>query len=338
MCDLFFTFALYFNKDVCLREFTNPGKQEEDKSFFEEIAARFGSCPEELYPFFYMKDKAKCFMTCRYFDEYEAQFTSSYKFETILSALSDYTAVEKALLRYYFDQISEQELDACTKSVQKASQLIRSSKYSDRLKCGLYSFVTDPAFTIQLLTSTLSERNILLDEYYAKHYQRIIDVQVQVDTTHLVNALQQLCYIKKGFCDESVLLYSLSMIAKNYVKVFDGHDIIILLGHSYNEILSVLISRKRNPDLNVFGTALSEPSRIDILDLIHRRGEVTIKDIEQELKIPGTTAYYHVSLMLKTGMLKTRAPKRTVYYSIDRAYFTMICEYLRKYIYVDTRR
>ena len=62
-----------------------------------------------------------------------------------------------------------------------------------------------------------------------------------------------------------------------------------------------------------------------------RKGEVIIKDIEQELGFTGTNAYYHLMLMMKAGMLKTRNRGRPVLYSIRKEYFEGLCDMLKKY-------
>lgn len=85
-------------------------------------------------------------------------------------------------------------------------------------------------------------------------------------------------------------------------------------------------------DLDEFGNAVSEKNRVEILNLMVKKGEVTIKDIESELGFTGTNAYYHLTLMLKTEMLKTRTRGRTVLYSINKDYFKRLCDSLTRYL------
>ena len=104
-----------------------------------------------------------------------------------------------------------------------------------------------------------------------------------------------------------------------------------MLGSDYIDALQYLSDIKLVPSLNEFGTALSEENRVSILQLIHDRKEVTIKDVEQALDMAGTNAYYHLSLMIRTGMLKTRNQGRTVLYSINRNYFDMLSKAINIY-------
>ena len=105
----------------------------------------------------------------------------------------------------------------------------------------------------------------------------------------------------------------------------------MILGTDYISSLEYCISQSRLPELDVFGNALAEKNRVEILDLIWRKEEITIKDIEQELGFTGTNAYYHLSLMIKAGMLRTRNQRRTVLYSINKRYFDVVRDMLSKY-------
>ena len=84
--------------------------------------------------------------------------------------------------------------------------------------------------------------------------------------------------------------------------------------------------------MDVFGNAIAEKNRVEILDLILRKKEITIKDVEQEMKLTGTNAYYHLSLMIKANMLKTRNQGRTVLYSLNHRCFAVVQDMLNKYI------
>ena len=84
-------------------------------------------------------------------------------------------------------------------------------------------------------------------------------------------------------------------------------------------------------DLTLFGYVFAEENRIKILDMMKNNGEIGIKDVEQQLRLSGTNAYYHLSLMIKSGVVKTRHQGRTVFYSIHKQHFKKICTALVKY-------
>ena len=65
--------------------------------------------------------------------------------------------------------------------------------------------------------------------------------------------------------------------------------------------------------------------------MIAQKGEITIRDIEQELNIAGTNAYYHLSMMLRVGMVQTRNRGRTLLYSLSPEYFNSVINALSQY-------
>ncbi len=104
-----------------------------------------------------------------------------------------------------------------------------------------------------------------------------------------------------------------------------------MLGSDYNNTFDFIIFRNNTPELDKFGNALAEKNRVEILELLRRKGEITIRDIEQELGFTGTNAYYHLSLMIKANIVKTRNQGRTILYSINKRYFDAIRGMLSKY-------
>ena len=74
---------------------------------------------------------------------------------------------------------------------------------------------------------------------------------------------------------------------------------VLILGFDYLRELEEILPPNVVPQLYVFAGALADKNRMDILELIYRNQEITIRDIEQELGLTGTNAYYHLSLMLK---------------------------------------
>ena len=106
----------------------------------------------------------------------------------------------------------------------------------------------------------------------------------------------------------------------------DGY--VFIIGLNYADFIEDDLSYVK---LEEFGNAVSEKNRIAILNVILENEEVTIKDIEQRLKLTGTNSYYHLSLMLKANMIKARNVGKTVYYSINKMYFSALSRILEKY-------
>ncbi|MEA4824742.1 MAG: winged helix-turn-helix domain-containing protein [Clostridiaceae bacterium] len=332
MFDLFFLFVLQFNKEYCLTEGINPNKSTEDKEFYEQILNNYGPPEEELYPFFYVKNYSKSFITTYYHQAYRAEFTTSYRFKTVELALADYEQVIKNLIRFYFDDIPESELAETAHSAQMIGRRIKESSYSDRLKSGLYSFFLEPIPILQKLTHELTAKALQLSRYYDEKAYLLSRLQTQMDTAKLLVRLKHIRNYLIDVENFEKLYISICLLNKNCVKiVFNDPDPVLFLGSDYDNCLNFLIGQEQAMKLDVFGNALSEENRIEILNLILQMGEITIKDIERNLKISSTNAYYHITLMLKAGMIRTGNQGRTVLYSINQSYFDDVCEALKKY-------
>ena len=56
-----------------------------------------------------------------------------------------------------------------------------------------------------------------------------------------------------------------------------------------------------------------------------------MRDIGRELGFTSTNAYYHLSMMTKAGIVKTRNQGRMVYYSLNKPFFRVIAETMNAY-------
>ena len=107
---------------------------------------------------------------------------------------------------------------------------------------------------------------------------------------------------------------------------------LLLLGKDYETKIAELKIKKDRPKLDLLGTILPEKNHIDLLDMMAKLGEVTIRDIESELNMNGAGAYYHLSMMLRIGMVKTRNRGRTLLYSLSDDYFSSTANALLQYM------
>ena len=104
-----------------------------------------------------------------------------------------------------------------------------------------------------------------------------------------------------------------------------------MLGHDYLEILDEAIKNNPNHPLQDLCYALGEESRVQILDLLLTRSEVTCKDLERIFNFSGSTAYHHLTLLVRVGAVKIRNEGKTIYYSLNRKYFDMMSTMMKKY-------
>lgn len=106
--------------------------------------------------------------------------------------------------------------------------------------------------------------------------------------------------------------------------------VIYILGLEYISVID-LINNKKDLSILDLGNAICEESRVKILDLLLNREEVTCKDLEKIFSFSGSTAYHHITMMLKFGLVKTRNEGKTILYSLNRKYFDAIIDVLSKY-------
>lgn len=334
MYDLFFLFTLYFNKDYCLTHYVNKGSTDEDVAEYKKILVELDSIPEDLYPFFYLKDKDTSFMTLVYYIQYSNIITSGYNLKFVQRELSNYDKVTENLIKYYFPDVTDSVLDECKHSVNAIGRIIKESDYNNDIKCGLYSFFIDPATAIQRLSYELMEKSFWLSQKYEKYYSLNESLMNNFDIEDTVNKMNVTLNQKLDFSVYNNICVSFCFLNFNTLHcLLHNTGIFFVLGSKYNETLNYLVSVDDNPNLDLFGNALSVRDRIDMLDYIDRVGETGIKEIEHEFNMSGTTAYYHLSMLIKGGMLKTRNSGRIVLYSVNREYFGVVCNRLSKYIH-----
>ena len=111
---------------------------------------------------------------------------------------------------------------------------------------------------------------------------------------------------------------------------FDDYDI-FFLGTRYNDVIDD-VNSKKDISLEKFGNAVSEPSRIKILQFILEQGEITCKDLERAFSFSGSTAYHHITTLVRIGLVNSRSEGKAVFYSINREYFKKVTELLNKFV------
>ena len=182
------------------------------------------------------------------------------------------------------------------------------------------------------LRHSLQSAEIKLSQYYEKNYRRILSTQGSIDVDTFKTRLKELGNYKVDFSNFENVHYSICIILKNCIKsLYDSNVIHLFLGWDYESRFEYLIAQTKSLQLDVLGTALSEPNRVELFKMMHTNGEITIKDIEQTMKISGTNAYYHLMLMLKANIVQTRNKGRTVHYSINKNQMDAIAKFFGQY-------
>jgi ArsR family transcriptional regulator len=74
--------------------------------------------------------------------------------------------------------------------------------------------------------------------------------------------------------------------------------------------------------------ALSEPIRIQIIELLQGTGELCVSDIAQYLGINQSKLSFHLKTLSQSGLVIVRRQGRHMYYSLNVDQFSMLEEYL----------
>lgn len=322
--DLYFPFILYYNREKGISELVNYKKPIADSEFFAHLMDECGPFELSLSPFFTQKDNARCFMLTCFFGKDKLSETDT--LDSLCGELSDVDGVFSKMLQYWFPRA---DISSLTKSnIAEIGALVRESSFDDTVKSGLFAFFIDPDLSVARLCSELREKSEIIrkrrEDTASEFYSSVPDI----NSEELLNRIARV----KNFSKLPEKLYiTFCAAAKNTVEIVsDEKDVTLMLGADYGRALESMEYRKR-PELDSFGNAISEKNRVEILELMKRNGSVTIRDIEKELGLTGTNSYYHLSLMLRTGMIKTRNVGRVVFYSLDKDYFGTIINMLKNF-------
>lgn len=329
--DLFYVFSWYFNKEKLEEDFVLTGF--DDKEYLDEIVAKFLPISDELQVFFHFDDINQSVIWEKYYQyKYNAALQGEYDLNVVLKMLSDYDQVVENVLQFYFRELSAEELAECRVSLPKVNQLIKNAKLPDNVKSALYSFVIDPVPVIQKLIEELQEKEKIHARLHEEDQKVILERQEHFDYLRLVEDFKNQKNRSTDLNAFGKVCISFSAYNQYTVHWCIRRGIIfIILGVDYQKALDYLTKQAIGPELDTFGTAVSEKNRVEIMNYILKKGEVTVKEVEQDLGFTAANAYYHLNLMLRSGILSIRNQGRTVLYRLDKGYFKGLCEALRKY-------
>lgn len=329
--DLNYLFYAKFNTQLCIDSLADETKKEAYKKYLKETLQHFGEISDDLYVFYHAIKNDRCFITTFYMNPYQKQFATDFDFKYFKSLLVDTDELIKNLIRFYLHDLSEEALGECFSSTEKLFSYIKASKYSGEEKSKLYEFFINPAPYLQALQYELMEKEFLLSAYYKEHYQAILEAHNKTTFEVLCENVKDIDNL--SFLQDADSVYtSFCLLNKYLMKLsFVREGVVYLLGVDYVSIVSALVKAQKKQPLEVICSALSETSRVQILNLLLERKEVTCKDLEKHFNFSGSTAYHHISLLTKAGAVKVRNEGKTIYYSIDKKYFNLLREQLKAF-------
>lgn len=330
--DLFTMFVLYFNQETYLSEQINQNKALEDTEHFNRILNEMKTVPEELRIFFQLRENKRCFFTTRYFHQNVKGILAGLSVEDVQNSLNDHKKVIENVVEYYFE-VPASEIDYDDPQfIWTMGKLIRESAYDVILKNYLYQFFLDPIPVIQTLSNELGKKEVFLSKIHLEKDSLITKVQNDVDLEKLEKKAFNVNGNFANLASFDQIVISVCAAHKNLALLyFVENTALILLGSDYDDFWDYISARTRTPELAQFGIALGEPNRIQILDLIHEKGEISVAEIRAALNLSHTNAYYHITLLLRSNLLISKNRGRTIFYSLNYDCFSDIGVLLNKY-------
>ena len=330
--DLIWVYLMYFNKDYFLRPRKGYKRTEENIEYFQKVLDEFAPISKELGVFFYMPNDCKAWMMQWFWGLYKKGFVhGDCMMDKIQEMLKNHDMVIRGVLKFYFKDITAEMVQECRDSLKTLNRLIQESDYSGELKSALYAFFIDPVPVIQKLAAELLEKMLLVAKKYEEHYEEIMALQSKLSFERMAADM------KKGNVSLDLSLFdevfvTVGCLSRQEFGFPDYNGIItVYVGLDYEEFSEWRFADRKFIRLDAFGTALSEKNRIDILDFMLRRNEVTQREIEKELNMTSANSYYHMSLLIKANMIKRRNQGRTILYSINKECVNDAIHELSKY-------
>lgn len=341
--DLIFCFVYYFNRIYCLNSpnYMNYNKSKEDTDFYNRIMYDFTNISDESLLFFYINDSGKSLFGKYYFQECSNDFLSNYNLTFIQRMLLDTQSVAKNVFDHYFPELKKEKIDFDFNSLSpQLGELIKKSKHDEKIKNHLFYFFLNPVFVIEKLIGDLNSINTILASYYEKNYHAIIECQQKINDDELLSEKLKQTKNNKLIIDQFEYVYiSICLLNKNCVNGwFINENPLLLFGYDFEDAIAFSISQLLPINLEYIGNALSERNRIEILDVLLKKEEASLRDLESELNLSATNAYYHISLMLKANLIKSRNEGKIVIYSLNKTHFTAVVNHLYKYTNIKKKK
>ena len=326
--DLYFVFCLRFNFKALFKEPFSDEKTEDFAIFCKNTLLRFGDVPKDLAIFFKISEGSNSTFICdKYLKRFEKNFVNEYNVDFLQQELIDHDKVIKNMISFYLDGISADELEECLNSKEKLFEHIKKSRLSMEEKINLYEFFISPMQYIIALQRTLIEKRAILADFYREHYRSILDVYDQAAITDLNNKMNIAndmvgldSYV--SYCLIDIFHFDLAVNSDAYLYI---------LGNKYDYALKKS-DKIAQSDIENFCYAFGEKNRIDILRLLKEREEVTCKDLEHHFHFSGSTAYHHISILSRTGIVKTRSEGKTIFYSINKDHMRQMLKCFDEFI------
>ncbi len=332
--DLMFVFFWNYNKDRFFEIFSITEPEEQD--FYVKTLSSLEPSSDELSIFFCAGEDKRCFFPQGFFHPYRLRFSQDYSLSLVLKELENHTTVLRQMIRYYCYHLSEEEIAACVSSPPRLFSEIKRTSYSEATKNKLYEFFVDPAPYIELLRKELWQVSEKINAYYRENEWKLKELANRITVEEFLAHRSLLEHGKSApseYTPAETNYLSLCLLNKDviFMNVGDNKTAFFLLGLDYEASIQRSIDRPYSVKLEEFGAALGDENRAKMLNLLLTNGELSCKELASHFPFSDSTTYHHLSIMLRCDILRTRLQGKSILYSVNRAYFKSVIEFLKKY-------
>lgn len=333
--DLLFILVLYYNKDLWVKRFVNTDKGQADIEFYTEILNKFPPFPEELKPFFYLKDGSVCLLSMRYFQKNLPMFFNGHGVEILYKDISDADKMKTNIAKFFINSDINSDNIKNYSDLELIKTLFKNNLPEDIKRTIVLTLMDTQTYCDKLIEVLMSIEK-MLSEYYRENYD-LIPALCETVTPEMIEASFRNGQGSEYSLNGRELVVSACIIHINVFRFsflnIDNESktgvIIGINGQSYMECMGSLMNFI---DVSLYGKILSDANRIKVLEMLSSKGELFTGEIAQALGAALPSTYYHLEMMVGAKMLKSRSEGRAVYYSINYDYFTDAAAEIKKLI------
>lgn len=323
--DLLNLFVFRFNEEAYIKK-TLVDPLEFRHSF--ESVLNGVSINEELYIFFYISENRNSFMKEYFFIDENVDFSNTDFFAIICERIKSMDLFGE-ILKYYADDIKV--IDENIISIDYLYNLFKTIEIPDKIKYHIIHFNFNRSYYTDLLINELCEKYEYIKKYHIKKSKKLSEIKEMLINEKTQNDLCSIAGLKPDF--KEIIHFSVSMLqVKMLSNIKNNTSTLILFGCETLPQLEEFAVSKNDIDVCSVSKAMADNLRIDIINLIKEKGELSTSEIAKTFDKGLTAMFYHLNLLYDAKVLNIRNEGRTVYYSVNTGFLRNFSTYIKKFI------
>lgn len=324
-CDLFSIFTYRFNEEEFLKKTSADPVEFEQKV---QAILNNSSINDELFMFFYILNGKNSFIESKFLLDWGNDFSSPDYIREVCDKIRAMDIFGE-ILKFYVEDNNAIEQNML--SVDYLYGILRDSDIPDKIKFHIIHLNFNRNHYTELLISEINAKYDLLKKYYFKKSKFIDDNKelllkdkVQID---LCGAAGISSEYRNDYC------FSVSCLYDKFIATLPNNGkTCIVIGYETVQQLEELSLTKNDVDVCMTCKALSDNLRVDIVNLIKEKGEMSTTEIARTFDKGLTAMFYHLNMLYDSQVLTIRNEGRTVFYDVNNSYLTKFSSYIKKFV------